>query len=143
MSYIENSLGKDEEIKHLFEFHWFININIAIRYIIFGLMAYGFFSALGFFSLTFLSIPVIYHLGYITTEMGATNKRVILKKGIIARKTEEQILANVETIAVNQGILGRIFGFGDVIITGTGASWMIFNQLDDPIKVKKAIEILL
>jgi uncharacterized membrane protein YdbT with pleckstrin-like domain len=73
-------------------------------------------------------------------EQGVTNKRVILKKGIIGRKTEEMKLTSIETVEINQGVLGRIFGFGTVRITGRGISDFIFKGIDDPLAVKRQIE---
>jgi uncharacterized membrane protein YdbT with pleckstrin-like domain len=70
-------------------------------------------------------------------EQGVTNKRVILKKGIISRKTEEMKLKSIETFEINQGILGRIFGFATIKITGRGISDLMFKGIDDPMSVKK------
>ncbi|MDR0429752.1 MAG: PH domain-containing protein [Tannerellaceae bacterium] len=50
-----------------------------------------------------------------------TNKRVILKTGIISRRTVELVLAKCEGIQVVQSVLGRLFGFGSIVITTGGA----------------------
>jgi uncharacterized membrane protein YdbT with pleckstrin-like domain len=73
-------------------------------------------------------------------EQGVTNKRVIFKKGIISRRTEEMKLASIETVEINQGIWGRIFGFGTVKVTGRGISDLMFKNIDDPMSVKRQIE---
>jgi uncharacterized membrane protein YdbT with pleckstrin-like domain len=73
-------------------------------------------------------------------EQGVTNKRVILKRGIISRKTEEVKLTSIETVEINQGIFGRIFGFGTVKVTGRGISDLIFKGIDNPMSVKREIE---
>lgn len=73
-------------------------------------------------------------------EQGVTNKRVILKKGIIGRKSEEMKIASIETVEIIQGVLGRMFGFGTVRVTGRGISDLIFKNIDDPMDVKKKIE---
>src|ERR1700730_1344497 len=59
----------------------------------------------------------------VTTEIVVTDKRIIHKVGWIARRTEEMNMTKVETVDVRQGIVGRIFGFGTVLIIGIGASW--------------------
>ena len=56
---------------------------------------------------------------YITTELAITNKRVIAKTGLIERRTIEMFLEKIESIQVDQGVLGRMFNFGSVIISGT------------------------
>ena len=143
MSYIKESLGQDEEIKFRFRFHWWIKVQIVVVYMASPILAAIFYSYLGTVSLLLLLIGVIHHLHYKTIEMGATNKRIILKEGIIARRTEEQILAKIETVEINQGILGRLLGYGDVNVTGTGGSPLVFQDIDDPIAVKKSIDSLL
>src|SRR5436190_845630 len=55
-----------------------------------------------------------------TTETDVTNLRVIHKTGFISRKTFEMSLDKVESVDVNQSVLGRIFDYGDVTIMGVG-----------------------
>jgi uncharacterized membrane protein YdbT with pleckstrin-like domain len=73
-------------------------------------------------------------------EQGLTNKRVVFKKGIISRSTEEMKLKSVETVEIEQSVLGRLFGYGDVKVTGRGISDVVFRSIADPILVKKQIE---
>jgi uncharacterized membrane protein YdbT with pleckstrin-like domain len=65
---------------------------------------------------------------------------VILKKGIISRMTEEMKLKSIETVEIDQGVFGRILGFGTVKITGRGLSDFVFKGIDDPMAVKRTIE---
>jgi uncharacterized membrane protein YdbT with pleckstrin-like domain len=73
-------------------------------------------------------------------EQGVTNKRVILKKGIISRNSEEMKISSIETVEINQGVFGRIFGFGTVKVTGRGISDLVFKNINDPMDVKRKIE---
>jgi uncharacterized membrane protein YdbT with pleckstrin-like domain len=57
-----------------------------------------------------------------TTEYAVTNKRIIKKTGLISRKTKEIYLSHVESISIDQGILGRILNFGTIVIIGTGGT---------------------
>jgi len=57
---------------------------------------------------------------YFSTELATTNKRVIAKFGFIRRDTIEMNLEKVESIQVNQSIVGRIFNFGNIVISGAG-----------------------
>jgi hypothetical protein len=59
-------------------------------------------------------------LVYLTTEMALTNKRVIAKSGIIRRNVIDVSNSKIEGVTYNQGIIGRIFGYGSVLIRGTG-----------------------
>ena len=62
------------------------------------------------------------------------------KEGIISRDTEEMRLTKAETVEVKQGIIGRIFGYGNVIVTGTGISNVVFRSVAKPLQVKKDID---
>lgn len=57
---------------------------------------------------------------YITTELAFTNKRVVAKFGFISRRTIELKIKKVESLQVGQGIIGRIFNYGTIIISGAG-----------------------
>lgn len=74
-----------------------------------------------------------------TTEFGITNRRVIAKKGFIRRHTLELLLSKVESVSVNQNVLGRLLNFGTVTITGTGGTKESFHAIVDPIEVRKKI----
>jgi uncharacterized membrane protein YdbT with pleckstrin-like domain len=73
-------------------------------------------------------------------EQGVTNKRAIRKTGIISRKTDEMKIGSIETVEIDQGVFGRIFGFGSVKITGRGISDVVFKTIDNPLQVKKSVE---
>ena len=151
MSYVEKSLGADEELKYRFWFHWVINIFIyGFHLLMLGVVFYLWtivdvisWNVFGIIAIVAFIPSGMYHLGIICTEHAATTKRVILKKGIIARYTQEQVLAKVETVEVNQTIIGRLLDYGDIKITGTGASALIYRLIDEPLEVKKKIEGLL
>jgi uncharacterized membrane protein YdbT with pleckstrin-like domain len=129
VSYIQESLSEGEKVEALFKLHWFAWVPMWI-WIILGIPTLG---------LTWL-IAIYEFFRLRAIEQGVTNKRVILKKGIISRKTEEMKLTSIETVEIDQGIFGRIFGFGAVKITGRGISDLMFKGIDDPMSVKRQIE---
>lgn len=55
------------------------------------------------------------------TEIIVTTRRIIYKTGFISRSTTEMNLSKVESLKVHQGVLGRVFDFGTLIIRGVGA----------------------
>ena len=89
-------------------------------------------------SFLFIGIPLLLELVF--TEYGVTNNRIITKTGIISRSTEEMKLSKIETVEIKQGILGRILGYGNVVISGTGSSNVIIATVSNPIYVKKKID---
>ncbi|MEI6605140.1 MAG: PH domain-containing protein [Verrucomicrobiota bacterium] len=68
--------------------------------------------------------PAIYFfqhwLVYMTTEAALTNCRVVAKSGFISRRIDEISLRKIESTAIDQGLIGRMFGFGDLVIRGSG-----------------------
>ncbi|WP_207479602.1 PH domain-containing protein [Arenibaculum pallidiluteum] len=80
----------------------------------------------------------------LTTELALTNQRVIAKFGFIRRSTIEQRLEKVDSIQVRQGVIGRLFGAGSVLVSGSGVSATPIPGIDDPLlfrnRVNEAIE---
>ena len=152
MSYIEDSLSAGEKIEHLFKLHWFAWVPMWV-WLILGLATFGlaWFVApseslrlwliLGLVILGLTWLVAFYEfLRLKFIEQGVTNKRVVLKKGIISRNTEEMKLMSIETVEINQSLWGRIFGFGTVKVTGKGISDVVYKGIDDPMAVKRQIE---
>jgi uncharacterized membrane protein YdbT with pleckstrin-like domain len=129
MGYIQESLSAGEEAKGLFKLHWVARLWMVL-WIVLAVPTIG--ITLIFALWEWLKLRNI--------EQGVTNKRVILKTGIISRQTEEMKLSSVETVEIKQGVLGRILNFGTVRVTGRGISDVIFEKVADPMSVKKAIE---
>ena len=75
---------------------------------------------------------------YATTELAVTNKRVIAKTGMIERRTNEMFLEKIESIQVDQSILGRLFNFGSVVISGTGVHSAPFKNISDPLALRRS-----
>lgn len=74
------------------------------------------------------------------TEMALTNKRVIVKTGITARRTIELVLSRIESIVVEEPALGRILGFGTVIIRGTGGTPEVFEKIAHPLEFREQVQ---
>ena len=72
-----------------------------------------------------------------TTELAITNKRIISKSGFIKRTTMELRLDKIESIKVDQGILGRILNYGSITISGTGGDKTPIESIADPLQFQK------
>jgi uncharacterized membrane protein YdbT with pleckstrin-like domain len=129
MSFIEESLSSGEAIVGRFKLHWFSRVPM-VMWLVLGLVTFGITWLVALYE--FLRLRGI--------EQGVTNKRVIFKSGIISRKSEEMKLASIETVEIDQGVMGRMFNFGDVKITGRGISDLVFKRISDPMSVKRQIE---
>ncbi len=75
-----------------------------------------------------------------TTEIGVTDIRLVYKRGLVARAVGEIAIDRVEGVNVLQGILGRMFGYGRVMVRGMGVGEVVLPPIAQPIRFKKAIE---
>jgi len=75
------------------------------------------------------------------TELAVTNKRLIAKKGFIQRDTVEINLKKVESTQVNQGLMGRMFNFGTIIVSGTGHGNAPIKYIADPLEFRRRLSM--
>jgi uncharacterized membrane protein YdbT with pleckstrin-like domain len=129
MSYINDSLSDGEEVRNLFKLHWLAKTPMIIWFVL----------AIPTLGITLL-LALYEWLRLRSIELGVTNKRVIMKKGIISRKSEEMKISSIETVEIIQGIWGRMLGFGSIKVTGRGISDIIFKNIADPMGAKRKIE---
>ncbi len=133
MSYVRSALQPGETIIVIGRLHWII-YRWAILSLVAGvLLVWGEYMLWphqdGLMKITALACAVLFvatsaYAWFIRwiTEFAVTNRRVILSRVFIARSTEEMNLEKVETVDVNQSVLGRILGYGTLWITGTGGT---------------------
>ena len=74
-----------------------------------------------------------------TTETDVTNLRVVHKTGFIRRRTFEMSLDKVESVDVNQSILGRLLNYGDLTIQGVGEGTETISTVTSPLAFRTAI----
>jgi uncharacterized membrane protein YdbT with pleckstrin-like domain len=74
-----------------------------------------------------------------TTETDVTNKRVVHKTGFIKRRTFEIALDKIESVDVNQSIMGRVLDYGDVTILGVGEGKETISTIAAPLAFRNAI----
>ena len=75
----------------------------------------------------------------VSTELAVTDRRVIYKAGVLRRHTMEMNRSKVETVGVDQSILGRILGYGTVIVRGTGGSFEPIPFIGEPLTFRSHI----
>ncbi|MGH7304778.1 MAG: PH domain-containing protein, partial [Candidatus Rokuibacteriota bacterium] len=79
-------------------------------------------------------------VAYNTTELGVTNKRMIVKVGFIRRRTVELLLRQVEALSVDQSLTGRMLGYGSITLTGTGGVREVFHRVRAPLELRRRIQ---
>jgi uncharacterized membrane protein YdbT with pleckstrin-like domain len=118
--YVEGNLIKDERVVYEAKLHWIIFISLKAL-------------------LTLFIAPII---AVSTSEFAITTKRVIIKVGLISRRTLEMNLTKIETVNVNQSIFGRMLGYGTVSIVGTGGTKESFPRISSPLDFRKKFQEL-
>ncbi len=117
-SYVHNNLISGEQVVYEARLHWII-----------------FFSLRSVFTL--LIFPLIDRW---TSEFAITNKRVIMKVGLIWRKALEMNLSKIESVNVDQTIMGRILGYGAITIIGTGGTRESFHRISKPMEFRRVFQ---
>ena len=125
-SYVEDALVKGEKVVHLGK----VSLWSLWHLLVFGVLLLP--VAVG------LVLLVLAYIRFKSTEMAVTTKRVIVKHGFIRRNTIEINLNKIESLQVEQGVLGRIFNFGTIVVAGTGASHAPIAGIADPMAFRKA-----
>jgi uncharacterized membrane protein YdbT with pleckstrin-like domain len=76
------------------------------------------------------------------SEFVITNRRIIIKTGFISRKTFDMNLSKIESVNVDQSVVGRILRYGSITIIGTGGTRETFHNISRPIEFRKAFQEL-
>jgi uncharacterized membrane protein YdbT with pleckstrin-like domain len=117
-SYVQSNLLKDEQVVYETKLHW-------IRFV----------SLRGL--LTLFIAPLIDRLG---SEFAITNRRVIIKLGVVSRRTFEMNLSKIESVNVDQTLLGRMLGYGTITLIGTGGTRETFADIAAPIEFRRQFQ---
>lgn len=141
MGYIEQNLMSGENVVYRAKLHWIVFMWPAI-FLLIALIGFGSGSppAGGLFILLAVLTGLSSFIRYSTSEFGLTNKRVLIKVGLIRRHSLETLLTKVEGISVDQGILGRILGYGTIVVTGTGGMREPFHKISGPLEFRKQVQ---
>ncbi len=76
----------------------------------------------------------------VATEIGVSNRRVLIKKGLFSERSIEVLLPKVESIGVTQSMLGRMLGYGSVIVRGTGGTFETFDKIRRPSEFRRQVQ---
>jgi uncharacterized membrane protein YdbT with pleckstrin-like domain len=150
--YVRRLLKPNERIIHATRLHWRIYVRCAVLLLVsagFAVAALWFPDrpeiGLALKILAGMSLLLALSAGLralvrrATTELAITDHRVIYKTGLLGRHTLEMNRAKVESVDVDQTILGRILGYGTVVVRGTGSSLEPIRNIADPLAFRSYI----
>ena len=144
MSFVRHQLRDGEGVVHETHLHWITFLAPGF----FTLVSLWFFASylgeLGnatglplLVGLVWLLVALIRHR---TSEFAVTNRRVLIKTGLISRKSMETNLTKVEGINVDQDIPGRLLGYGTIVVRGTGGGSEPFRTIARPMVFRRVVQ---
>ncbi len=134
MGYVDNNLLPNEHVTYRARLHRIIYLFPVCVLIVALLVALagGGWIAGGVVGLIGLVLMIPPWIRSSSSEFAVTNKRVLVKVGLMRRHSLELLLQKVEGIGVDQGILGRILGYGTITVSGTGGTREAFRMIAKP-----------
>jgi len=138
MSYVQSVITPGEVVIAQARTHWCIYVGPAC-WLVLSLVLMVFVWPLGTILLV-LSLVLFLRawLYAYSTELAVTSKRIIAKFGFIRRSTVELRHDKVESLQVEQGIIGRIFDFGSIVVTGSGGTHAPIPYISRPLQFRSA-----
>jgi uncharacterized membrane protein YdbT with pleckstrin-like domain len=147
MSYLDDHLLAGERIIYRARLHWTIFATAIVVVLLGVALAIGLRildPGYWYLGAALAGIGLLLAIGpairYTSSEFAVTDKRVLAKHGFIERESIETLLTKVEAIGVDQGIIGRVLGFGSITITGTGGTEESFPRIAQPLEFRRQIQ---
>ena len=159
MTYVESHLAAGETVIYQTRLHWIVMLgHIVLGCLLLGLpgvfLLYYAASQAGIESKTLHIMEgggvVLLVCGVVAilmgmvrrnaTEMALTNRRVVIKTGLVSRKTIEMLLNKVESIEVSETVLGRMLGYGTIVVIGTGGTPEPFHRVAHPLEFRSKVQ---
>jgi len=146
MSYIDGNLLDGEHVVYRTRLHWLLFVipvlfTVVVLLPLAWLMANGTWKSFALIPLSFgLIVLVATFIKRQSSDFAVTNKRVMMKMGVFATRSIELLLNKIEAIAVNQSLMGRVFGYGDIAVTGSGGTRETFSRIQGPLEFRRAVQ---
>lgn len=149
MGYVDRNLLPEEHVVYRTRLHWLVYV-VPVAIMLIGVAAFIALTKEGDTRAGEIvgAIPFAFGLGLWfvrwlrvhTSEFAVTSKRVVIKLGVMRRKTLELLLRQVEAIEVEQGFTGRIFGYGTITLVGTGGTKEPFHGIAHPLEFRRQVQ---
>jgi uncharacterized membrane protein YdbT with pleckstrin-like domain len=158
MAYVEKNLMEGEKVAYATRLHWIVLVGPLVLCALFGVPGVALLvasanrsgapsaspQAMMIAGAALLVIAVVILIRGILTrnavQMAVTNKRVIAKVGIVTRRTVDLLLSRVESVGVEESVLGRVLGYGTVVLRGTGGTPESFTKIASPLEFRTQVQ---
>ncbi|MBV9862025.1 MAG: PH domain-containing protein [Alphaproteobacteria bacterium] len=150
MRYVTRVLQPGETVIYATRLHWLIFLPALVLLLICVVLLLGAAATSGDLAVALEIMAAIFAIFAFsswaraailraTTELAVTDRRVIYKSGLLSRHTLEMNRSKVESVDVDQTLLGRLFGFGTIVVRGTGGSLEPIRRIADPLTFRSHI----
>ena len=158
MSYVEKHLMDGEKVAYETRLHWIVLVAPLLLCALFAAPGVALLIAaanrrsdpglglqsmlIGGIALLVIALVILVR-GILTrnsVQMAVTNKRVIAKVGVVTRRTVDMLLSRVESVGVEEGAIGRMLGYGTVILRGTGGTPETFSKIAHPLEFRTQVQ---
>jgi hypothetical protein len=85
-------------------------------------------------------LALLAYLKFASAEFAVTNRRVIVKVGVVRRRSLETLLDKIEGVSVDQGVIGRLLGYGTITVNGTGSTRSPFSRIASPLEFRRHVQ---
>jgi uncharacterized membrane protein YdbT with pleckstrin-like domain len=147
MSYIDSNLIEGERVVYRTRLHWLVfAMPILVTLVVLLPAAWFLFESAswqGFAWLPLVLALLVLLPAFIkrqSSDFAVTNKRVMMKSGVMTTRSVELLLNKIEAIAVDQSLVGRMFGYGNIVVTGSGGTREAFSQIQSPLEFRRAVQ---
>jgi uncharacterized membrane protein YdbT with pleckstrin-like domain len=148
MGYVQDVLQPGEQVRRISSIHW-IGYWPGVAFLLLAVVAYWLSETrllqgiwrYAAYALAGIGVVLLIQqwLRWWVTEIAVTDRRVIYKKGLIRRHTNEMNMDKVESVQIDQSVLGRLLDYGDVTILGTGEGFETLRTVANPIELRNSI----
>jgi len=146
VSYVDRTLLAGEHVVFRTRLHWSILIRPILIFLLIAVpVAYvlttGSWRAYAWIPIVLgvlLILPALARRQ--SSEFAVTNKRVLIKVGVFSTRSVELLLGKIEAIAVDQSLMGRLLGYGDITVTGSGGTHEGFSRIQAPLEFRRAVQ---
>lgn len=158
MAYVEKHLMEGERVAYATRLHWIVLVAPVFLCALFAAPGIALLVAsangpsdsraasqsmlIGGVALLVIALVILLR-GVMTrngVQMAVTNKRVIAKVGVVSRRTVDMLLSRVESVGVEETAMGRMLGYGTVVLRGTGGTPETFNKIARPLEFRTQVQ---
>jgi uncharacterized membrane protein YdbT with pleckstrin-like domain len=144
MGYIDGHLMDGERVVFRTRLHWKVLVLPLIGdLVLLALAVAAFRTTMPWLAAIPLAVGSVLTLAALvkrsSSEFAVTNRRIVLKLGVLTTRSVEMLHSKIESVAVNQTLAGKLFGYGSIVVTGSGGTREVFDGIQAPLEFRNAI----